>query len=386
MRHSSNNQLKIAFCGTRGVPANYGGFETAVDKITKHFIAKGYICEVFCRRSTGVTPFESHEGRHLVHVLGSSLCKLDTFMSSIQTGWYLWRHRKRYRYVFWFNNANFLGIVMTLLVGIPMSVNTDGLEWRREKWSLPFKAYYFISSFLIARLCKSIISDSVAIQSYYQKHFFKKTIFIPYGYPNSKIISEEKQRMILEQYNLQKNRYFLQITRFEPDNLPLKIAVAFGESRLWEKQFKLVLIGYKDETKYSSRIKSLSGMSGIEVLNALYDEDVLAVLRSNCFCYVHGNSVGGTNPALLEAMANCPRIMAIDGPFNREVLVQQGIFFKSDDIVSAFKLAISVDDKSLILRDLVSENYQWDEVANSYVMVVEGKTANYMPRRNIAPK
>ncbi|MGB9880923.1 MAG: DUF1972 domain-containing protein, partial [Anaerolineae bacterium] len=174
----------VAFCGTRGIPASYGGFETAVDEISRFFVAAGYDCEVFCRRSAQsnaeVLP-DSHEGRRLVYVRGSNSRKLDTFVSSLQTGWYLWRHRRRYAFVFWFNNANFPGIVMTLLARIPMAVNTDGLEWRRAKWSWPFKLYYLITSFLICSLCRTLISDAVEIKRFYRKWFLKDTVFIPNG-------------------------------------------------------------------------------------------------------------------------------------------------------------------------------------------------------------
>lgn len=370
----------IAFCGTRGLPANYGGFETAVDEITRRFIRKGYPCDVFCRESSSSELLDSHEDRRLVYVSGSRFRQLDTFMSSIQTGWHLWRHRRRYKYVFWFNNANFPGILITILAGIPTSVNTDGLEWRRAKWSLPFKAYYFLSSFLICRLCKTLIADSRAIQAYYKKLFSKATEFIPYGTPSTapfEFLDNGTHKAILAKHGLVEGRYFLQITRFEPDNLPLEVAEGFRKSGLWKDGFKMVLVGYKDATAYASKIKSLAGQDGVVVMDAIYDPQVLFVLRRNCFCYVHGNSVGGTNPALLEAMATCPRIMAVNGPFSREVLGELGLFFDHHDILSSFKSALSLGDQSLPLRQRVSSLYRWDEVAESYVRLAKGGSAAY---------
>lgn len=376
MNTSSGGPI-FAFCGTRGLPAKYGGFETAVDEVTKRLVAKGYDCEVFCRLTNGV-PVESYGGRRLVYVKGSASSKFDTFLSSIQTGLYLWHHRHRYAYVFWFNNANLPGILMTLAAGIPMAVNTDGLEWRRRKWALPFKAYYFLSSFVISRLCKILISDSMAIKSYYEKYFFKKTTFIPYGNPLSEPVDEKRKQLILQRYGLEGNHYFLQITRFEPDNLPLEIAIAFRGSGLASKGFKMVLVGYREDNPYTRQIKSLAGTDGIEVMDAIYDPEVLSVLRSGCFCYVHGNSVGGTNPALLEAMAGCPRVMAIEGPFSREVLGEDGLFFDPRDIISGFRKAVFLSDQSMFLRDRVRQSYNWDAVAESYLRLAEGKSADYM--------
>jgi len=182
---SDPNGAVVAFCGTRGVPACYGGFETAVDEISRRFAERGYDCVIFCRLSSGGRVVDRSEGRQLVYVRGSSRRSLETFVSSIQTGAHLLRYRRCYNHVFWFNNANLPGILLTRLARIPFSVNLDGLEWRRAKWSLPFKAYYFLSSFLILRLGGTLISDPLAIRSYYRETFRRETEFIPYGVPRN---------------------------------------------------------------------------------------------------------------------------------------------------------------------------------------------------------
>lgn len=367
----------MAFCGTRGVPANYGGFETAVDEISRRLVGGGRNCVVFCRASGRDKMPDWHGERRLVYVKGSSVRSLDTFVSSIQTGWHLLRHRREYGHVFWFNNANLPGILLTLLARISTSVNTDGLEWRRAKWSWPFKSYYFLSSFVISRLCESLISDSRAIQSYYKKTFRKETEFIPYGIPDVPELSEEQALVALKRYGLVKKRYFLQVTRFEPDNLPLDTVEAFRASGLAKDGFKLLLIGYQNETPYARRVKEMSGRDGIVVANAVYNPGVLAALRSNCFCYVHGNSVGGTNPALLEAMANCPRVLAIDGPFSRELLGDTGYFFTPEDMVASLRDARSRPDRSAAMRERVRSRYDWNAVVESYMRLAEGRPAEY---------
>lgn len=371
----------IAFCGTRGLPARYGGFETAVDEISRRFVQKGYDCVVFSRLSSGSETPEYHEGRRLMYVRGSSRSALDTFVASFQTGWYLLRHRGEYDYVFWFNNANLPGIVLTLLARIPLSVNTDGLEWRRPKWSWPFKAYSFLSSFLICRLCDSLISDAREIQSYYKKNFWKDTHFIPNGSPQVPTVPPGRGSAVFDQYGLAPGRYFLQITRFEPDNLPLDTAYAFRAAGLARYGFKLLLVGYQRETPYARRIKAMSGMDGILVVDAIYDIESLTALRENCFSYVHGNFVGGTNPALLEAMATCPRVLAIDVPFSREVLGNTGYFFTPDNMAASFRSILSRPDKSEAMRDRVRSYYRWDSVAESYMRLAEGQPAAYSPVR-----
>jgi glycosyltransferase involved in cell wall biosynthesis len=369
-------KIRIALCGTRGIPANYGGFETAVDEISQRFIQHGYSVDVFCRLSHSGKQFEEDGGRRLIYVRGTAKPWLETFVSSIQTGFYLASHRREYKHAFWFNNANFPGILMTLLAGIPLTVNTDGLEWRRKKWRWPFKLYYFLTSFLISQLCSSLISDSITIQNFYQDKFWKKTHFIPYGVP-SKVSFGDDEEEILAEYGIIRGKYFLQITRLEPDNLPLEAVRGFIKSELHKKGFELVIIGFKDKTPYALKLKKLSGSKGIHVLNAIYDPKILYTLRSNCYSYVHGNSVGGTNPALLEAMAVCPRIMVIDIDFSHELLGDLGVFFESAGIDRGFVKCVDSPDIRNLLCRRVSENYQWDAVSRSYLALVNGVKSNY---------
>ena len=375
----SSDSKRIAFCGTRGLPANYGGFETAVDEITKRFIAAGYECDVVCRESSAGENQSSYEGRSLVYVKGSSSRTRDTFVSAIQTGWYLLKTRRMYAHVFWFNNANLPGILLTWLAGIPISVNTDGLEWRRAKWSWPFKLYCIVSSFVVSLICRRLISDSHAIQTHYRKYFFAKSTIIPYGAPIVQKIDHIQTSAILERLGLEKGHYFLQITRLEPDNLPLETAKAFIESRLFENGYRMVIVGYKDPTPYAKKVKGLDGENGMTVLNAVYDPHLLAVLRTNCFCYVHGNSVGGTNPALLEAMASSPRTMAIDCEFSQEVLGPLGLLFDPKRISPTFRMSVGSANQHGPLSSRVNQFYQWDAVADAYMQLVEEGKAEYRP-------
>jgi len=368
---------RIAFCGTRGLPANYGGFETAVDEISRRFAQNGYAVNVFCRLSHSGETINEHEGRRLIYVKGSAKSWLETFASACQTGWYLLWHRREYSHVFWFNNANFPGILLTLLAGIPVTVNTDGLEWRRKKWRWPFNLYYRLTSFLIARICPTLISDSRAIQKFYRKKFWRETLFIPYGIPSPVKVTREEQDKILREYGLSRGKYFLQITRFEPDNLPLETAQGFVKSQLYEKDFNFTIIGFKDQTSYALKLKDISGKNGVLVFSAVYDPHILYTLRANSYAYVHGNSVGGTNPALLEAMATCPRILAIDSEFSRELLGDFGIFFDLHRMDNAFHRALNTEDTRGQLSDRVQANYSWDSVSQSYMAIVEGSNPEY---------
>ena len=380
----------VAFCGTRGIPANYGGFETAVDEITKRFVREKIDTVVFCRSSNLEFSAGEHDQRKLIFTSGSRIRALDTFVASFQTGLYLLKHRKAIRFAFWFNNANLPGILLTRIAGIPMAVNTDGLEWRRAKWSWPFKLYYWLSSWLIARICKTLIADSHGIRDYYRAHFSADSEFIPYGAPESKAVENERVTDILRRYGVESGRYFLQITRIEPDNLPLETATAFAATSLSAEGYRFIVIGYKDATPYALRLKRLDGKSGVSICPAEYDAEMLAVLRTHCSAYVHGNSVGGTNPALLEAMATCPRILAIDSLFSEEVLGENGALFDPLDIASGFRRITSVPDQGASMSQRVRERYSWERVAAGYRNLLAGNPAAYdttedhsKPRSNV---
>jgi hypothetical protein len=367
---------RIAFAGTRGLPANYGGFETAVDEITRRFVKAGYACDVFCRHSYSKSMPIEHQGRRLIYMRGAASPRLETFASAVQTGWYLFKHRHQYDHVFWFNNANFPGILLGLIAGIPTTINTDGLEWKRRKWSLPFKAYYFFASWMICRIAPRLIADSIGIQNYYRSVFRRKTFLISYGIPDPINVPDSEQTEILSQFNLQAGKYFLQITRFEPDNLPLEIAQHFKNSNLYEQGYQFVAVGLRNETPYALMLKKKSEQqTGISVIPATYDPKILFTLRSNCFAYIHGNTVGGTNPALLEAMAVCPRILAIDVTFSHEILGGAGLYFSINKLANTFQLSIDLPDQSEVLKKRVS-CYDWNSVAKSYQNIVERKAPN----------
>ncbi len=376
----SHRKGTVAFCGTSGLPFKHGGFEKAIDELTPHFLAGGYDCDVFTRRSTRTEFPEYDEGRHLVYVNGSKSRKLDTFKSSIETGLHLLKHRKEYSHAIWFNNANVFGILLTALAGIPMTINTDGVEWKRPKWSLPFKAFHILSAIIVSLIGRRLVSDSVGIKNMYRRYFLRKSSFIPYG---GKVVDYDtplaEQHDILSEYGLEAGKYFLQITRFEPDNLPLEIARAFVESGLSQYNYKYVLVGFKDLNSYTSKIKALDGQKGVMVLNALYNPIKIATLRHNCYCYVHGNSVGGTNPALLEAMSACPRIMAVNTIFSHEVLGDSGVYFEKDNISTCFWESLNLEDQGEYMRDRIRVSYDWKEAAKSYLRLIEGKQADYNP-------
>jgi glycosyltransferase involved in cell wall biosynthesis len=185
----------------------------------------------------------------------------------------------------------------------------------------------------------------------------------------------------LQSYGLESGKYFLQITRLEPDNLPLETVKGFCESGLAKTGYKCVIVGFKDKTPYALRLKSYDQRDGVLILPSNYDPKVLYTLRNNCYCYIHGNSVGGTNPALLEAMNSCARIMAVDVLFNGEVLAEYGYFFSPENLVKKFQESVSFPDLRDGLRKRSQNTYQWDAVGRSYIAIVKNTDPKYSPMK-----
>ena len=360
---NSAKKMRIALLGTRGVPARYGGFETCAEEIGKRLAAKGHDVLVYCRK--GLYPEKKKEycGMKLVYLPAFKWKPLETlshtFLSIFNTV------GKRADIYLVFNVANSPLLFILLLFKRKVLLNVDGFEWRRSKWSYLGKKYYQFSAWLAAKLSCELVADSHEIKRYYEEKYGRRLHYIAYGaFPQS-----SRNPSLLAQYGLDPQEYFLQITRFEPENNPLLSIEAFMGL---ETEKKFVLVGGSNyKTHYSAQIYSVKDKR-IKILGFIYNPDILRELLCNCLAYVHGNEVGGTNPALLNAMASGCFVLARDVPFNREVLQVGGGYFGKDinDLREklAWVLKYSQEAKKLAERGtrIIKEHYDWDSVVSEY--------------------
>ena len=171
-------------------------------------------------------------------------------------------------------------------------------------------------------------------------------------------------------------KFFLQITRIEPDNLPLEIVKEFCQSGIAKTGYKYVVVGFKDATSYSLKLKSYENNNCIVILPAIFDQEILYTFRNNCFCYVHGNSVGGTNPALLEAMQSCSRILAIMLDLIGKSWILWKLFFTRSFEANISELSFIYRYRKKI-KNRVIRAYQWDAVSAGYMAIVKGTEPDY---------
>lgn len=329
--------MKIALIGTRGVPANYGGFETFYAELGKRLVELGHEVTVYCRDSYYPEKLDEYLGMKLVYLPNLKKKSLDTLSHTFLSIFHA--VRQPYDVLMVCNAANSPTLILPRFLGKKIAINTDGLEWKRGKWGMIAQTYYKLSERISCLLADRVVADSRGIQDYYFKKYHAKTTFIPYGaYPSVSIKPE-----LLVSLGLQPNDYFLQITRFEPENNPLLTIQAFKKLKT-EK--KLVVVGgVPYESDYLRQMQQeAEGHPNIILPGSIYDKELLNEIWCNCFSYIHGNEVGGTNPALLQTMASGCFTIAIDVSFSRDVLSDAGIFFEKSRQHLAEKMQWALDN------------------------------------------
>lgn len=362
--------MKIALVGTRGVPANYGGFETFYEELGKRLAERGHDVTVYCRESYYPDKLDEYLGMKLVYLPNLKKKSLDTLSHTFFS--VLHAIRQSYDVFMVCNAANSPVLLLPRLLGKRIAINTDGLEWKRGKWGKVARTYYKLSERISTILAHRVIADSRGIQDYYAREYNADTTFIPYGaYP-----SESTKPELLEKLGITPGEYFLQITRFEPENNPLLTIQAY--KRLATDKKLVVIGGVPYESDYSQQIsKEAAGHPNIILPGSIYDKELLNEIWCNCFAYVHGNEVGGTNPALLQAMANRCFTIAIDVSFSRDVLADSGIFFAKDVQTLATRMQWTLDhgQELTAYKDNAVErirlHYSWEKVTDDYEALFE---------------
>lgn len=357
--------MNIALIGTRGVPANYGGFETFYEELGKRLADRGHNVTVYCRESYYPEKSEEYLGMKLVYLPNLKKKSLDTISHTFFS--ILHAIRQPYDVYMVCNAANSPVLLIPRLLGKRIAINTDGLEWKRGKWGKAARTYYKICERISTILADRVVADSRGIQDYYAREYNAPTTFIPYG----AYLSESRQPNLLKKLDLKPNEYFLQITRFEPENNPLLTIQAFKKLNTDKK---LVIVGgVPYESDYSRKITGeAAGHPNIILPGSIYDKDLLNEIWCNCFTYIHGNEVGGTNPALLQTMASGCFTIAIDVSFSRDVLDTSGIFYQNNTLNLADKMQWALTNHNELeifktaARERIRERYSWDSVTDDY--------------------
>jgi glycosyltransferase involved in cell wall biosynthesis len=354
--------MKIAMLGTRGVPARYGGFETAIEEVGKRLAARGHEVTVYCRYASAAAEAPpEHLGMKLVHLPALHKRALETLSHTGLSVMHLLGHRTDAAIVF--NAANAPYLPMIRAAGIPVATHVDGLEWKRAKWGKTGKRYYHFVETMAVRWSDALIADAVGIQSYYRERFDADTVYLSYGAP----ILDDGQSHRLAELGLAARGYHLVVARFEPENHVHMIVEGYVRSKAKEP---LVVVGSAPYSDGYTRLIHSLGDERVRFIGGVWDQELLDQLYANSLVYWHGHSVGGTNPSLLRAIGSGAATNAFDVDFNREVLSSSGEYFAGVEDVAALAEAAEhpasdVRERGALAQRL-ARRFDWDMVAAGY--------------------
>lgn len=352
--------MRFAMLGTRGVPAQYGGFETAVEEIGKRLVCRGHEVTVYCRNpGQRITEFE---GMRLINLPAVRRRSLETLS---HTGLSVLHAAGRPPdAAVLFNTANAPYIPLLKARGIPAVVHLDGLEWKRAKWRGLGALYYRWTEALAARHGPALLADAQGIAEYVRHTYGVRSCVIPYGAP---ILSPGTDK--LADLGLKSGGYHLIVARMEPENhvdMIVEGYVASGSST------PLVVVGSAPYGhSYIERIQQLAAGSDVRFVGSIWDQDLLNQLYAHSASYLHGHSVGGTNPSLLRALGCAAPVTAYDVNFNQEVTDGHARFFATPADVADSIRADEEDREAARKRGQAGQEhaaraYQWDDVAERY--------------------
>lgn len=361
--------LRVAIIGTRGIPAKYGGFETAVEEIAKR-LPPEFDLTIYCRNKG--QKLTALHGAELVNLPAFRRKSLETLSHTAASLVHLMFTRPRPDVVLLFNAANVPFSIILLFLRIPFAIHVDGLESRRSKWGPIGRTYYRWCERASALVANVLVVDARAIGKHYEERYAATTCFIPYGAP---LLSADDVRRT-EVPGLPSEGYHLIVARFEPENnIDLMMQGYIESSAL----LPLVVVGgapYAD--MYSSKLRAIAE-SDQRVL--LYGTEYLSDRMDAIYCrassYLHGHSVGGTNPSLLRAIGAGRPVIAHDNVFNREVAGDLAVYVRNTADVSGAIAAVETNprlmaEKALANRDRVIRLYNWEKVADDYATLCRG--------------
>lgn len=361
--------MRIAMIGTRGVPARYGGFETAIEEIGRRLAERGHEVTVYCRGAEGAP--DEHLGMRLVHLPAARKKALETLSHTFLSVLHVLLGRRRHDAAFVFNAANAVFLPPLRLRRLPTAVHVDGLEWKRAKWGGAGRRYYRAAEALSVRWADALIADAQGIADYYTTEFGAQTELLVYGAP----ILADPHAHRLADLGLTERGYHLVVARFEPENHVLEIV---GGYRASDATLPLVVVGsapYADE--YTAQIEQAAdGDPRIRLVGGVWDQELLDALYANAASYLHGHSVGGTNPSLLRAIGAGSPVIAYDVSFNAESLGSGSRYFRTPadvrrQVVEAEQDVAGAVAHAGAVRDRVAATYSWDAVADGYLALAQ---------------
>jgi len=352
--------LHVMILGCRGIPASHGGFETFAEDLALYLVKRGHSVTVYCQVE-GDAALSTDTWKGVQRVLIPAHAGP---VGTIAFDWRAIRHSSKQK-----------GVVLTLgyntalfnlvyrLRGVPCVMNMDGIEWQREKWSRPQRAWLHLNELLGSRIANHLVADNPHIKQHLQRHTSPdKITTIPYGADIPESIPAEE----LAAYNLEPKGYYLVIARPEPENSILEMVTAYSRR---PRRFPLAILGKYDSdcNAYHQRIMKAAG-PGVRFLGAIYNRTAVNALRMYSRAYLHGHTVGGTNPSLVESLAAGAAVIAHDNKFNRWVAGPSAEYFDGVDSVAEILDRIEQNPDILLQMEIGSRDRYLEQFTQAKVL------------------
>lgn len=356
--------LRIALIGSRGIPARYGGYETLMEELSTRLAARGHQVTVYCRSRYTPKNLGRYRDVELVVLPTIPTKHLDTPVHTLLSC--LHAVQRDFDAVLVVNSANALWVPLLRSAELPVALHVDGIERRRAKWGRLGRSVYAFSEKLATRVPSRLVTDAAVVQEYYRDNLNTDSTVLTYGVDPRPLPPGELMRDL----GLEPQRFFLYVSRFEPENNPHRVTAAYQEV---PGDLPLVMVG--DAPYAKEFIRSLRDNADPRILfpGAIYGSGYRELL-SNALAYIHATEVGGTHPALVEAMGYGNCVLVNDTPENREVAGDCALYFEAAE-PSTLTIALEelIDGGSRLVGELAelagaraSREFSWQRVTESY--------------------
>jgi len=361
------NLTKVAVIGTVGIPAGYGGFETLTEHLVEQ-LSDRFAFTVYCskKKYTAEQRVKTYKGARLVY--------LPFQANGIQS--IVYDCCSILHALFYADVLLILGVPGGILLPFvklftrkKIVVSIDGIEWKRSKWSKIARWYLFAAEWLAVKFSHADIADNESIQDYTAIRYKTLSNIIEYGADHTmrRIATEEDKN----KYTFLRDNYAFKVCRIEPENNIHIVLEAFAEM----PGYKLVMVGNWDNSIYGQQLKTkYSGYKNIFLIDPVYDQRTIDLLRSNATVYVHGHSAGGTNPSLVEAMHLQLPVVAYNVSYNRTTTEGKAFYFKtSNELVNILKncTAGKLRENAEVMYRIASTRYTWPVIASKYEHLIK---------------
>lgn len=373
----------IFIIGSRGLPAQYGGFETFVEKLISHKVSPAIRYHVACLSDESTGNHFDYKGADCFTVNPPKLGPARVIaydMMAINYSLKLIKKEGIQSPIFYILGNTIGAFIVHFAkkiqsVGGILLVNPDGLEWKRAKWSKPVQSYLKYSEKEMTKYANLIISDNRGIETYIQNTYpWARTTFIAYGTDLSKTTltaEDDPVRDWYQEWQTQEKDYYLILGRFVPEN---NYETAIREFMKSSTERDLVIICNHEGNSYFDELRQITGFDKdkrVKFVGTVYDQDLLKYIRNQAFAYIHGHEVGGTNPGLLEALAQTDLNLIYNVDFNHQVAQETALYWNKEDgnlsqLIDSVDGQVSFEDFGNAAKANMKENYTWEKIVGEY--------------------